>query len=108
MDIKVDIGFNSSHCKLPCPVKVKIFKNNTEYIIKLPELEVSGVTFGDRSYIVTGFGYALEKKSGTYLEYTYGKGKKKLYEYQQKLKKSDMTGGVFKVTKQAVERILSG
>ena len=63
--------------------------------------------FGDRTLQPTNYGYALEKKSGTYLEYSYGKGKKKLYEYKQKLRKSDMTGGIFKITKQAIERILS-
>ena len=63
--------------------------------------------FGERSLLLTGKGYAIEKRSGTYLEYSVGKEKKKLYEYKQKIRKPDMVGGVFKITKQAVERILS-
>ena len=63
--------------------------------------------FGDRALLLTGKGYVLEKRSGTYLEYSIGKEKKKLYEYKQKIRKMDLTGGVFKITKKAVERILA-
>ena len=58
--------------------------------------------FGDRTLSLSKTAYVLEKNSGTYLEYTIGKDKKKLYESKQKLKKADLAGGVFKITKQAV------
>ena len=59
IDVNVDVGLNSAHTKLPNPIRVKIFKNNTEYIIKLPELDLSGIMFGDRMINLAGTGYAL-------------------------------------------------
>ena len=67
IDVLVDVGLNSAHTKMPGPIKVKIYQNNTEYIIRLPDIELSGVMFGDRSLYLSGRGYVLEKKSGVYL-----------------------------------------
>ena len=67
IDIKVDVGLNSAQTKWPTPVKVKIFQNNTEYLVRMPEIELGGIMFGDRALLLTGKGYALEKKSGTYM-----------------------------------------
>lgn len=107
IDILVDVGLNSAHSKIPHSIKVKIYSNNTEYLIKLPECDLTGIMFGDRVLVETGIGYVLEKNSGTYLEYSIGKDRKKLYEFKPKLKKPDIGGGVFMITKQAVQRLLA-
>lgn len=67
IDILVDVGLNSAHTKIPHSVKVKIYSNNTEYYIKLPECDLTGIMFGDRVLVESGIGYVLEKNSGTYL-----------------------------------------
>lgn len=43
-----------------------------------------------------------------YCEITTGKDKKKLYEYNTKLKSSDLTGGIFKVTNAFAKKLMSG
>lgn len=53
---------------------------------------------GDRCLRPSGRGYVLEKNSGTYLEYSFGKDKKKLYEYKTKIKHPDLAGGIFRIT----------
>ena len=67
IDVIVDIGLNSANTKFPSHFKVKIYQNNTEYLVKLPEIELSGIMFGDRGLLLSGKGYVLEKNSGTYL-----------------------------------------
>ena len=58
-DMLVDVGLNSAHMKTSTPVKVKIYDNKTEYIIKWPELNMGGVMFGDRSLKTLGKSYVL-------------------------------------------------
>lgn len=64
---------------MPSPIKVKIYETNTEYIIKMPDLELGGIMFGSRTLKMTGKGFVLEKDQGIYLEFGIGKEKKKLY-----------------------------
>jgi hypothetical protein len=44
---------------MPGPFRVKIYSNNTDYLIKFPEVELGGVMFGDRVLRPSGRGYVL-------------------------------------------------
>lgn len=67
IEVSVDVGLNSAHTKIPSVIKVKIYENNSEYIIRMPDIELSGIMFGDRGLYLSGRSYVLERKSGTYL-----------------------------------------
>lgn len=73
----------------------------------MPDLELGGIMFGSRTLKMTGKGFVIEKDQGIYLEFGIGKEKKKLYEYKEKIRAADLTGGVFKITNKAVERLLA-
>lgn len=93
------MGLNAAYSKSYGFYYVKIFATNTNFIIKLPDLEFCGVMFGDRSLKVVGKAFIFETTTNTYLEYSIGKSRKKMYEYPNKLKEADLAGGVFKVSK---------
>jgi hypothetical protein len=95
----VDLGLNAAYSKNYGLYHVNIFATNTKFVLRFPDLEVGGVMFGDRTFGLKGKGFILEQSSNTYLEYSVGKQKKRLYEYPQKLKPSDFAGGIFKITK---------
>ena len=48
------MGLNAAYSKSYGFYYVKIFATNTNFIIKLPDLEFCGVMFGDRSLKVVG------------------------------------------------------
>lgn len=53
----VDLGLNSAYSKLSSLFTVKIFKTKTEYAIKLPDVELGGVMFGERTMRLVGKGF---------------------------------------------------
>lgn len=62
---------------------------------------------GDRTFEQVGKGFVLEQTTNTYLEFSVGKQKKKLYEYPNKLKSSELAGGIFTVTKEFAAKALA-
>jgi hypothetical protein len=86
---------------------VKLFNSDSEFIIKVPNLEVGGVMLGDRSIKLIGKGFVLEKKNQILCEISVGKDNKHLYPEDSKLGETDLAGGIFKITTQAVQRLLS-
>lgn len=103
----VDMGLNSAYSKVSSYFTVKIPKSKTEYIIKLADVELGGVSFGDRTFRAVGRGFVYEKTNNIYCEWSVGKDKKKVYEYSHKLKNCDLAGGVFKVTPTFGKKLLS-
>jgi hypothetical protein len=97
-DMHVDMGLNSAYSKMSSYFNVKISSSKTEYIIRLPDVELSGISFGDRTLRLASRGFVYEKTNNIYCEISIGKDKKKVYEYNSKLKNSDLAGGIFKVT----------
>lgn len=93
IDLLVDIGLNSASTKVPAPFFVSIPGSGAEYMLRLPDIEVGGIMFGERSLRLAGRGFVLERNSGTYLEYSVGKARKGLYE--GKVRSPDLLGGVF-------------
>ena len=94
----VDMGLNAAFSKNHGLYHVHIFKTGTRFVIRFPDVEVGGIMMGDRTLGLSGKGFILEKSTFTYLEYSVGKQKKKLYESQNKLKPCELIGGIFKVT----------
>lgn len=94
------MGLNAAYSKSYGFYYVKIFASKRNFIIKLPDLEFCGVMFGERSLKVCGKSFVFQTSTDTYLEYSIGKSRKKMYQYSYKLKDADLAGGIFKVTKQ--------
>lgn len=103
----IDLGLNAAYSKIFSPITVKIFHTNTEYRVKLPDLEIGGVMFGDRTVKLVGRSYIIERTRNVYLEYSIGKDRKKMYEYPAKLKPSDLAGGIFRVTPACTTKLLN-
>jgi hypothetical protein len=94
----VDMGLNAAFSKNYGLYYVHIFATNTQFVLRFPEIEVGGLMLGDRTLALAGKGYVLEKSTNTYVEYSVGKAKKKIYECPGKLKPCDLIGGIFRVT----------
>ncbi len=69
----------------------------SEYLIKVPDVSIEGVIYGDRVYKVVNKGFILELKSNLFAEFSVGKDKKRVYESKPKLRSSDISGGIFRV-----------
>ena len=102
----VDLGLNAAYSKNYGLFHVRIFESNTHFVIKYPDLEVGGIMFGDRTLKLKGKGFVFETTNNVYLEYSIGKQAKKLYEYTEKIKPSDLVGGIFKVRKEFADKIM--
>ena len=94
----VDLGLNSAHSKISSYFIVKFFKSNREYVIRFADVEMGGISFGERTMKLVGRGFVYEKINDVYCEFSIGKDKKKVYEYSHKIKPNDLAGGIFKVT----------
>jgi hypothetical protein len=97
-DMHVEMGLNSAHSKISYYFTVRLFKSKAEYVIRLADVEMGGISFGERTLKLIGRGFVYEKVNDIYCEYAVGKDKKKVYEYSSKVKSNDLTGGIFKVT----------
>ena len=56
---------------------------------------------------LAGRAFVYERTNDLYCEVSFGKQKKKIYEYPQKLKANDVAGGVFKVTNLYGKKLLT-
>ena len=45
-DIHVELGLNSAHSKISYYFTVKMFRSKTEYVIRLADVEMGGISFG--------------------------------------------------------------
>jgi hypothetical protein len=106
-DMHVDLGLNSAYSKISYYFTVKIPKSKTEYVIRLADVEMGGISFGERTLRLTGRGFVYEKVNDIYCEFSIGKDKKKVYEYNPKLKANDLGGGIFKVTNSFGKKLLA-
>lgn len=107
MDIIIEIGLNTACSKVSNFFTAKIFKTKTHYTIKLPEVEVNGLLYGNRTMRTVNRGFVLECTNNTFCEYSAGKVKKKLYDTVAKIKNSDIFGGIYKVTSHFANRFLN-
>lgn len=55
----IEVGLNVAYFKFHSLLVVKIPKTNSEYYIKVPNLEVGGVMLGDRTIKLVGKGFVL-------------------------------------------------
>lgn len=69
----IDMGLNSAHSKVSSHFTVKIYKTKTEYTIKVPDVDMGGIMFGDRTFKLAGKGFVYEKINDLYCEYSIGK-----------------------------------
>lgn len=51
----------------------------TEYLIKIPEITMEGIIYGDRVYKVSNKGFILEVNNNLFAEFSVGKTKKRVY-----------------------------
>lgn len=56
-DMHVDLGLNSASSKISYYFTVRIFKSKREYIIRLADVEMGGISFGDRTLRLNGRGF---------------------------------------------------
>lgn len=73
------MGLNSAHSYLCHWLKAKVMSTGTEYLIKIPEITMEGIIYGDRIYKVSNKGFILEVNNNLFAEFSVGKTKKRVY-----------------------------
>jgi len=53
----VDMGLNSAYSKLTNWINVNIFTTSTFYLVKMPDVELGGLMYGNRTLKVVNRGY---------------------------------------------------
>ena len=99
------MGLNSLSSFLNHWLKAKIYSTNTEYLIKLPGVNLEGIMYGSRTYRVAGKGIIMETNSNVVCQISFGKDKKRVYESKTKMHFSDLIGGIFKVKQEFADQI---
>lgn len=62
--------------------------------------------FGDRKFRTIGKGFVFEPNKLIYSEFSFGRDKKNVYQTSKKMLNSDIAGGVFRVSKDFMEKLL--
>lgn len=91
------MGINGAYSKIHNWLHLNIYSSQTYYKIKSPDIEVRGLVYGARTYKFGHRGYVYEKSNNLFCEMSFGKGKKRIYEVNQKLGPADLIGGLFRV-----------
>lgn len=97
VEVSVDMGLNTLNSFLVNWLQLRVSSTGSEYLIKLPDVAMDGIVYGDRLYRVANRGFVLETKQNIFGEFSVGKDKKRVYECKPKLQLSDIAGGIFKV-----------
>ena len=83
------------------PLYVEFFNTQTVFQAKTPEMNITGVMFGERKFKAFGKTFIYEKKNHLFTELSYGKEKKPIYAYKNgKIKPCNLVGGIYKVRKE--------
>lgn len=59
VELILDMGLNTVYSRVPCWMHAKIPSTKTEYIVRLPEVELGGLLYGDRTLKLHNKGYIL-------------------------------------------------
>ena len=97
VEVVIDMGLNTVNSYVNHWLRAKVYSTNTEYLIKVPDLYMSGIIYGSRTYSSAGKGFILEINNNLFCELSVGKDKKRVYESKVKLQSADIIGGIFKV-----------
>lgn len=74
-----EMGLNQVQGRNLCPIFVEFPLTNTHYELKMNDMEITGIMYGDKMYRGLGKSYIYEKTNNIYIEYSFGKDKKKVY-----------------------------
>ena len=53
------MGLNSLNSYIVHWLKAKVYSTDSEYLIKIPDVNIDGVTYGNRTYKAAGKGFIL-------------------------------------------------
>ena len=59
VEVVIDMGLNSLNSFINHWLRAKVYSTNTEYLIKIPDVNMEGIMYGNRTYKVTGKGFIL-------------------------------------------------
>lgn len=66
IELVIDMGLNSANSYLCHWLEAKVLTTGTEYLIKLPELTMEGIVYGNRVVRAINKGFILEKKNNIF------------------------------------------
>jgi hypothetical protein len=66
VEVQIDMGLNIAHSHLNHWLKAKVFSTGTEYLIKIPDLQLEGMMYGNRNYRSAGKGFIFEAKNNLF------------------------------------------
>lgn len=99
------MGLNAAYSKVNNWFHLNILPSKSQFKIKVPDIELGGLMYGNRTLKFAQRGFVYESKSKLFCEMSIGKAKKRIYE-REKLGSADLAGGIFKVRPEFGEKVL--